>query len=67
VFVVIAAIMLGRPWLVIASTSGPPAEARRWLVRGPRASRRAVREVADELRRGVVAEPETFEPEHVRK
>ena len=66
ILVVIAAIALGRPWLVVASTAGPPAEERRWLVRGPLASRRAVREVADELRRGVIAEPETFEREPLR-
>jgi hypothetical protein len=66
ILVVIAAIALGRPWLVVASTLGPPAEERHWLVKGPFASRRAVREVADELRRGVIAEPETFEQEPLR-
>ena len=66
ILVVLAAMAFGRPWLLVASTAGPPAEERRWLVRGPLASRRAVREVADELRRGVIAEPETFEQEPLR-
>jgi hypothetical protein len=66
VIVVIAAIVLGRPWLVVASTAGPPPEEQRWLVKGPFASRRAVREVVDELRRGVLAEPRTFEEEPLR-
>jgi hypothetical protein len=59
--IVVAAVALRRPWLVIASTAGPPAEERRWLVRGLFESRRAAREVADELRRGVHAEPQVFE------
>ncbi len=66
ILVVIAAFVLGRPWLVVASTAGPPPEDQHWLVKGPLASRRAVREVADELRRGVIAEPETFEQEPLR-
>ena len=57
VLVLVAAVLLGRPWLVVASTLGPPAEERRWRVRGVLASRRAVREVADELRAGVEAAP----------
>lgn len=63
--VVVAAVALGRPWLVVASTGGPPAEERRWLVRGFRGSRAAVREVADELGYGVPAQPEDFEQERV--
>jgi hypothetical protein len=59
--VVAAAIAFRRPWLVVASTSDSPSEERRWLVRGFLGSRGAVREVADELRRGVPAEPEAFE------
>jgi hypothetical protein len=59
--VVVAAIALGRPWLVIASTLGPPPEERRWLVRGFLASRRAIKEVASELRQGLPAEPQAFE------
>ena len=35
-----------------------PYELREWRIRGPFRSRAAVREVADELRRGVHAEPE---------
>ena len=57
VLVLVAAVLLGRPWLVVASTLGPPAEERTWRVRGVLASRRAVREVADELRAGVEAAP----------
>src|SRR3954468_19464426 len=30
IVVLIAAIVLGRPWLVVASTAGPPAEDRQW-------------------------------------
>ena len=56
--VVLAALLLGRKWVVVASTDGPPPEVRRWRVRGWRTSRRGVREVADELRQGVRAEPE---------
>jgi 4-hydroxybenzoate polyprenyltransferase len=59
--VVVAAIALRRPWLVVASTLGPPPEERRWLVRGFLASRRAIREVASELRQGLPAEPRAFE------
>jgi len=59
--VVVAAVAFRRPWLVVASTSDPPPQERRWLVRGFLGSRRAVKEVAGELRRGVPAEPETFE------
>jgi hypothetical protein len=59
--IVVAAIALGRPWLVVASTLGPPPEERRWLVRGFLASRRAIREVASELRQGLPAEPQAFE------
>jgi hypothetical protein len=57
VAVLVAATVLGRRWFVVASTLGPPAEERRWQVRGFLASRRAVREVADELRSGVEAAP----------
>jgi hypothetical protein len=59
--VVVAAIALGRPWLVVASTLGPPPEERRWLVRGFLSSRRAIREVASELCQGLPAEPQAFE------
>src|SRR5438094_452397 len=47
VVVAAAALALGRPWLVVASTSGPPSDEKRWLVGGFRTSRRAVKEVAD--------------------
>jgi hypothetical protein len=53
-----------RPWVVRATTVGPPADERTWGVRGILRSRRAVTEVADELRRGVVAEPAEWEAVH---
>jgi hypothetical protein len=56
-FVVAGAMLAFRPWLVRARAPGANLE-RRWLVRGPLRARRAVREVADELERGVRAEPE---------
>ena len=57
-FVVLASVAFGRAWRVRAQTLGPPPEIREWRVRGLFRSRAAVREVADELRRGVHAEPE---------
>jgi hypothetical protein len=62
IFVVVATIALRRTWVVSARTAGPPPEVRSWRVRGPLRSWRAVREVADELRRGVTAEPSIAEP-----
>jgi hypothetical protein len=60
-FVAAGAVFAFRPWLVKAVC--PLAHIdRRWLVRGPLRARRAVREVADELRRGVPAEPEDGVP-----
>ena len=56
--VAVGSLALRRAWSVEARTLGPPSEERIWRVRGPFASRAAVREVADELRRGVHAEPE---------
>ena len=56
-----ASIFLSRSWVVTARSIGPPPEVREWRVRGFLASRGAVREVADELRRGVRAEPEHAE------
>lgn len=44
------AYVLRRPWVVEASTVGPPAETRVWKVRGRHASKRAVREIARQLR-----------------
>jgi len=61
---VIAALLLLRgAWIVDATTTGPPPEAKAWKVRGWRRSRDALEEVADELRRGVEAAPEEGEPE----
>jgi len=55
---VLAAIALLRgTWLVEASTSGPPAELKAWKIKGWSRSRRAVDEVASELRAGVEAAP----------
>jgi hypothetical protein len=56
-FVVAGAMFAFRPWLVKAVCPNAQID-RRWLVRGPLRARRAVREVADELARGVRAEPE---------
>jgi hypothetical protein len=56
-FVVAGAMLAFRPWLVKAVCPDSQID-RRWLVRGPLRARRAVREVADELARGVRAEPE---------
>lgn len=44
--------LLGRPWIVEARTQGPPAEERRWAVRGWRRSRRARDEIAMALQAG---------------
>lgn len=52
-------LLLGRAWIIEASTPGPPSETRSWRVRGIFASRRAVAEVARELERGdLVAAPD---------
>jgi hypothetical protein len=59
--VLIASMFLRRPWIVTARTTEPPTETRQWKVRGPFRTRAAVREVADELRRGVEAAPEHAE------
>jgi hypothetical protein len=56
-FVGAGAMLAFRPWLVKAVCPNSQID-RRWLVRGPLRARRAVREVADELARGVRAEPE---------
>jgi hypothetical protein len=58
-----ASIFFTRSWVVTAETVGAGDEPlyREWRVRGPLRSRAAVREVADELRRGVRAEPEYAE------
>ena len=60
-FVAAGAMIAFRPWLVRAVCPGSQID-RRWLVRGPLCARRAVREVADELARGVRAEPEAGVP-----
>jgi hypothetical protein len=41
-----------RPWLIVAETSGPPAEERKWGLVGWRASSRAVDEIADSIEAG---------------
>jgi hypothetical protein len=56
-FVVVGLVLLQRPWLVVATTPGPPEETQRWLVRGLLRSRAAVREVSRELESGVEAAP----------
>jgi hypothetical protein len=55
--VVVATLFLRRAWVVTARSTNPP-EERAWRVRGLFRSRSAVREVADELQRGVRAAPE---------
>src|SRR6476620_8802702 len=55
ILAVVATTVALRPWVVRATTVGPPADERTWGVRGFLRSRRALAEVADELRRGVVA------------
>ena len=52
IFAVVATTVALRPWVVRATTVGPPADERTWGVRGFLRSRRAMAEVADELRRG---------------
>jgi hypothetical protein len=56
--VIAASIVFSRSWVVTARSLD---EVREWRVRGFLRSRAAVREVADELRRGVTAEPEHAE------
>jgi hypothetical protein len=57
IVVVVASVFFRRSWVVVARSANPP-EERVWRVPGFLGSRAAVREVADELRRGVRAEPE---------
>jgi hypothetical protein len=59
-FVIAATLFFRRAWVVTARCSMPPLK-REWRVRGVFRSRAAVREVAEELRRGVTAEPEYAE------
>jgi hypothetical protein len=59
-FVIAATVFFRRTWVVTARCFMPPLE-REWRVRGVFRSRAAVREVAEELRRGVIAEPEHAE------
>ena len=59
-FVIATTLFFRRAWVVTARCSMPPLE-REWRVRGVFRSRAAVREVAEELRRGVTAEPEYAE------
>jgi hypothetical protein len=59
----LAAVLLFRgTWIVEATTAGSPAERKAWKVRGPRRSKRAVEEVASELRAGLEAAPTSGEP-----
>jgi len=59
----LAALALGRPWTIEAVTDGPPPERMAWKVRGWRASRRAIEDVAAQLRGGLGAEPRAADPE----
>jgi hypothetical protein len=61
ILAVVATTVALRPWVVRATTVGPPVDERSWGVRGFLRSRRAMAEVADELRRGVTAEPTEWE------
>jgi hypothetical protein len=54
--VLVLVFVVRRMWIVEAVSDG--GSRRAWYVRGWRHSRRAVAEVADELERGVRAEPE---------
>jgi hypothetical protein len=58
-----AAFLLGRPWTIEAETEGPPSRRLVWRVRGWHASRRAVEEVAAQLRGGLAVSPRAAEPE----
>ena len=49
---VIARVVLRRPWLIVATTEGPPVERLAWDVSGWRASGAAIDEVAAALRSG---------------
>lgn len=51
-------LFFGRPWAVEAWPEGDEHEKRTWRVRGWRAARLAVDEVARELRQGVEAAPD---------
>jgi hypothetical protein len=57
-------VLLHRPWVVEADTSGPPAQAMHWRVAGWAASGRAINEVAEALDLGHRAiQPSDAEPE----
>jgi hypothetical protein len=59
----LAAVLFFRgTWIVEATTSGKPPERKAWTVRGPRRSKRAVDEVASELRAGLEAAPTGSDP-----
>lgn len=61
--IVLAGVALLRgTWFIEASTAGIPPERKTWKVKGWVRSRRAVREVASELRAGVDAAPAEGEP-----
>jgi hypothetical protein len=53
----VAIALLRGTWLVEASTSGPPPEIKAWKIKGWSQSRRAVDEVASEIRVGAEAAP----------
>lgn len=57
-FVVFALVTTIRPWLVVAETHN---ESHEWKVRGWRKSRRAIREIAYQLRKGEVQPQETWQ------
>ena len=61
ILVLAAVALLRETWIVEATTTGPPPERKAWKVRGPLSSKRAVEQVASELRAGTPAEPERGE------
>jgi hypothetical protein len=61
-FILCAIVVLRGTWIIEASTEGPPSEKKAWRVRGWARSKRAVQEVASELRAGVEAAPAEAEP-----
>ena len=60
--VLVAVLLLRGTWIVEARTAGPSATQKAWKVRGWLRGKRAVEEVASELRAGVEAAPAEGEP-----
>ncbi|HEX9351132.1 MAG TPA: hypothetical protein VF877_07665 [Gaiellaceae bacterium] len=44
-----AVLFLRRPWIIEATTDGPPPETKTWKVRGPLRRQRALQRIASEL------------------